>query len=79
VPVILLCLVPWTIWTDAIKPRLIPADEIARVADDIVASYPIRSLKLSPATSARAATATVPSRRIGIGCGRGSGGGWEER
>ena len=33
-------LVLWTIWTDAIKPRLIPADDIARVADDIVASYP---------------------------------------
>ncbi|PWJ81671.1 hypothetical protein C7441_110208 [Pseudaminobacter salicylatoxidans] len=29
----------WTIWTDAIKPRLIPADVIARVADDIIASY----------------------------------------
>jgi hypothetical protein len=33
-------LVLWTIWTDAIKPRLIPADNIARVADDIIASYP---------------------------------------
>lgn len=33
-------LVLWTIWTDAIKPRLIPADDIARVADDIIASYP---------------------------------------
>ena len=30
----------WTIWTDAIKPRLIPTDDIARVADDIIASYP---------------------------------------
>lgn len=29
----------WTIWTDAIKPRLIPADEIDRVAADIIASY----------------------------------------
>ncbi|RCW27150.1 hypothetical protein DFR48_103107 [Ciceribacter lividus] len=33
-------LVLWTIWTDAIKPRLIPADDITRVADDIIASYP---------------------------------------
>ena len=33
-------LVLWTIWTDAIKPRLIPTDDIARVADDIIASYP---------------------------------------
>ncbi len=33
-------LVLWTIWIDAIKPRLIPADDIARVADDIIASYP---------------------------------------
>lgn len=32
-------LVLWTIWTDAIKPRLIPTDDIARVADDIIASY----------------------------------------
>lgn len=28
------------IWTDSIKPRLIPAAEIDRVADDIIASYP---------------------------------------
>lgn len=33
-------LVLWTIWTEAIKPRLIPADEIDRVAADIIASYP---------------------------------------
>lgn len=32
-------LVLWTIWTDAIKPRLIPADDIARVADGIIANY----------------------------------------
>lgn len=32
-------LVLWTIWTEAIKPRLIPADDIARVADDIIATY----------------------------------------
>jgi hypothetical protein len=29
----------WMIWTDAIKPRLIPADDIDRVAADIIASY----------------------------------------
>jgi hypothetical protein len=29
-----------TIWTDAIKPRLIPADDITRVADDIISRYP---------------------------------------
>lgn len=28
-----------TIWTDAIKPRLIPANDIARVADEIIARY----------------------------------------
>lgn len=33
-------LVLWMIWTDAIKPWLVPADDIARVADDIIASYP---------------------------------------
>ncbi len=33
-------LVLWTVWTDAIKLRLIPADDIDRVADDIIASYP---------------------------------------
>lgn len=33
-------LVLWSIWTDSIKPRLIPVDDIARVADDIIASYP---------------------------------------
>jgi hypothetical protein len=33
-------LVLWVIWNDAIKPRRIPADDIARVADDIIASYP---------------------------------------
>ena len=38
--VIFVGLVLWTIWTDAIKPRLIPADDIARVADDIIARYP---------------------------------------
>ncbi|EXL09422.1 hypothetical protein [Aquamicrobium defluvii] len=33
-------LVLWMIWTDAIKPRLIPTAEIDRVADDIIADYP---------------------------------------
>lgn len=37
--VIFVGLVLWTIWTDAIKPRLVPADDIARVADDIIAKY----------------------------------------
>lgn len=30
----------WGVWTDAIKPRLIPADEIDRAADEIIALYP---------------------------------------
>lgn len=38
--VIFVGLVLWMVWTDAIKPRLIPADDIARAADDIIASYP---------------------------------------
>ena len=38
--IIFIGLVLWTIWTDAIKPRLIPVDDIARVADDIIARYP---------------------------------------
>ena len=33
-------LVLWMVWTDGIQPRLIPADDIARVADDIIDSYP---------------------------------------
>lgn len=33
-------LILWMVWTDGIQPRLIPADDIARVADDIIASYP---------------------------------------
>jgi len=33
-------LVLWTIWTDAIRPRLIPANDIDRVAADIIANYP---------------------------------------
>ncbi|EEZ09663.1 hypothetical protein [Brucella melitensis] len=33
-------LVLWTIWTGALKPRLIPVDDIVRVAGDIIASYP---------------------------------------
>lgn len=38
--IIFVGLVLWMVWTDGIKPRLIPADDIARVADDIIASYP---------------------------------------
>ena len=29
----------WIVWTDAIKPRMIPADDIERVADDIMANF----------------------------------------
>ncbi len=32
-------LILWTIWTDAIKPRLIPGSQIDHVADDIIANY----------------------------------------
>lgn len=32
-------LIVWMIWIDAIKPRLIPATEIDRVAADIIANY----------------------------------------
>lgn len=38
--VIFVGLVLWAMWTDAIKPRLIPADDIERVADNIIASHP---------------------------------------
>ncbi len=37
---IFVALILWTIWTDAIKPGLIPAADIDRVADDIIADYP---------------------------------------
>lgn len=30
----------WLVWTNAIKPRLIPMQEIDRVAADIIASFP---------------------------------------
>src|SRR5262245_53761727 len=40
--IIFMALVLWTIWMDAIRPRLIPADNIARAADDIVASCPLQ-------------------------------------
>lgn len=33
-------LVLWAIWTDAIEPRLIPASEIERTADEIIAGHP---------------------------------------
>ncbi|MGK6316302.1 hypothetical protein [Neorhizobium sp. DT-125] len=32
-------LVIWMIWTDAIKPRLIPTTEINRVADEIIENF----------------------------------------
>ena len=32
-------LIFWAVWTDAIKPRLIPTAEIDHVADDIIANY----------------------------------------
>ena len=38
--IIFVGLMLWTIWTDAIKPRLIPTDDIVRVADDIISRYP---------------------------------------
>lgn len=37
---ILISLVLWTIWTDAIKPRLIPTAEIYRTAADIIGNHP---------------------------------------
>lgn len=37
--VIFVGLVLWIVWTDAIKPRLIPASDIDSIADDIIASY----------------------------------------
>ncbi len=33
-------MVLWMVWTDAIKPRLIPVREIDHVAADIIANYP---------------------------------------
>ena len=33
-------LILWTIWTDAIKPRLIPGSQIGHATDDIIADYP---------------------------------------
>ena len=41
-------LVLWTIWTDAIKPRLIPVNDIARVADEIIARYSDPELEAFP-------------------------------
>ena len=32
-------LILWTVWNDAIKPRLIPAAEIDRIADDIIGNF----------------------------------------
>ncbi|MCL6705599.1 hypothetical protein M8R20_01170 [Pseudomonas sp. R2.Fl] len=32
-------LIFWAVWTEAIKPRLIPAADIDQAADDIIAKY----------------------------------------
>jgi hypothetical protein len=37
--VIFIGLVLWSIWTDAIKPRLIPLGDIENVADEIIAKF----------------------------------------
>jgi hypothetical protein len=37
--VIFLGLILWSVWNDAIKPRLIPAADIDRVAAEIIAGY----------------------------------------
>jgi len=60
--IIFVGLVLWTIWTDASKPRLIPADDIAQVADDIIARH---------AQSRQAAVEHEPMidpRSIPLGC-----------
>lgn len=36
---ILIGLIFWAVWTEAIKPRLIPAADIDQAADDIIATY----------------------------------------
>lgn len=33
------CLVLWVVWTDAIRPRLVPTSVIDGIADDIIADY----------------------------------------
>lgn len=38
--VIFIALVLWTVWNNAVRPRLIAADEIDRVADDMIATCP---------------------------------------
>ncbi|MHA7969619.1 hypothetical protein [Rhizobium sp. CAU 1783] len=38
--VIFIGLMLWMTWTDTIKPRLIPAGDINRMADDIIANNP---------------------------------------
>lgn len=72
-------LVTWMVWTDAIKPRLIPAAEIDRVADGIIAGYPDPGRKLSRGTSARGIAAMARGRPTGIECGMLSDGGWSRR
>lgn len=33
-------LIVWSIWTDAIRPQLIPAKDIDRIAADFISQYP---------------------------------------
>lgn len=37
--VIFISLMLWTIWTDAIRPRLIPMQEIDRTADEFISNF----------------------------------------
>ncbi len=32
-------LLAWGVWTDSIKPRLIPSEEITRVADELIENF----------------------------------------
>lgn len=60
-------LVLWTIWTGALKPRLIPVDDIVRVAGDIIASYPDPELEAFARHSARGTAVKAQNKPIGIG------------
>ncbi|WP_246072143.1 hypothetical protein [Martelella lutilitoris] len=37
--IIFVGLIAWGIWTDSIKPRLIPSEEITRVADELIEHF----------------------------------------
>ncbi len=37
---VFIVLILWTVWTNAIKPRLISSAEIGRMADEIIAHFP---------------------------------------